>query len=54
MPSDRKVQVFIIEAESNDEVTEIIESLPMMLFHNWTVKSLETWEHHKTYVNTLD
>ncbi|MFQ6028288.1 MAG: muconolactone Delta-isomerase family protein [Dehalococcoidia bacterium] len=52
VPSGRKSQVFLVAAESNDEVTEMLEGLPMWGYHNWNVTPLESWEHHVGFLKS--
>ena len=52
-PSGQRKQVFFIEANSNDEVTELIQSLPFWAEHRWEVVPLETWSHHLDYLTKL-
>ena len=52
-PSGQRKHVFFIEANSNDEVTELLQSLPFWAEHRWEVVPLETWSHHLDYLTKL-
>ncbi|HHZ89355.1 TPA: hypothetical protein EYN65_02165 [Candidatus Poribacteria bacterium] len=53
VPLAQRRHVFIIKAESNDEVTELIQGLPFWMEHRWEVVPLETWGHHLDYLTNL-
>ncbi|MBB15996.1 hypothetical protein CMK22_12040 [Candidatus Poribacteria bacterium] len=51
MPSGQRKHTFIIEAESNNEVTELVQRLPLWIEHKWEIIPLETWDHHLDFIN---
>ena len=53
VPSGQKKHVFIVEAESNDEVTDIVHKLPFWMAHRWEVTPLESWAHHLDFVRSM-
>ena len=53
VPSAQRKHVFIIEAESNDEVTQLLQGLPVWMEHRWEVVPLETWETHLDFLTNL-
>ena len=53
VPAGQKRHVFIVEADSNDEVTELVQSLPFWLLHKWEITPLESWAHHLQFVRSL-
>ena len=48
--SGERAAVFIVEAESNDEVTELLHSLPLWISNKWKVTPLESFDHHAQFV----
>ncbi len=46
----QRAHTFIVEAATNDEVTELVQSLPLWPYHNWNVTPLESWEHHTAFI----
>jgi uncharacterized protein YciI len=53
VPAGQKKHVFIVEADSNDEVTDLVHGLPFWMAHRWEITPLETWAHHLEFVNSL-
>jgi uncharacterized protein YciI len=53
VPAGQKKHVFFVEAESNDEVTELVQSLPLWLVHKWEITPIESWAHHLDFVNSM-
>jgi len=53
IPAGQKKLVFIVEADSNDEVTDLVHSLPMWLAHKWKITPLESWDHHLDFVRSM-
>ena len=50
MPAGQRKHTFIIEAESNNEVTELVQRLPLWIEHKWEIIPLETWDHHLDFI----
>jgi hypothetical protein len=50
LPAGQRQFAFIVEAASNDELTELIESLPLWGQLKWTITPLESWEHHAAFI----
>ena len=50
VPAGDRAHIFIVDAASNDEVTELIQSLPLWGRHVWDVTPLESWEHHAAFI----
>ncbi|MFQ5791489.1 MAG: hypothetical protein ACE5JI_13535 [Acidobacteriota bacterium] len=40
-----RVGVFVTDAESHEEVGDLLRSLPFWGLHRWEVTPLESWEH---------
>ena len=53
VPAGQKKHVFIVEASSNDEVTEIVHSLPFWMAHQWEITPLESWSSHIEFLQSL-
>ena len=53
VPAGQKKHVFIVEADSSDEVTELVQSLPFWMAHRWEITPLESWEHHLKFVRSM-
>ena len=53
VPAGQKKHVFIVEADSSDEVTELVQSLPFWMAHRWEIAPLESWEHHLKFVRSM-
>ena len=53
VPAGQKKHVFIVEADSNDEVTELVHGLPFWILHQWKITPLESWSHHLGFVDKL-
>ena len=51
-PAGQKRHVFIVDAESNDEVTELVQTLPFWLAHRWEIIPLESWSHHIDFLRS--
>ncbi|MGH2370108.1 MAG: muconolactone Delta-isomerase family protein [Chloroflexota bacterium] len=50
LPAGLRQFAFIVEAGSNDELTELVESLPLWGQLKWTITPLESWEHHAAFI----
>jgi muconolactone delta-isomerase len=53
VPAGQKRHVFIVDAESNDEVTELVQGLPLWMAHKWEITPLESWTHHLEHVRSM-
>ena len=53
VPAGQKRHVFIVDAESNDEVTELVHSLPFWIAHRWEITPLESWSHHLGFLRSM-
>lgn len=53
VPAGQKRHVFIVDAESNDEVTEIVQSVPFWMMHQWEITPLESWSHHLGFISSM-
>ena len=53
VPAGQKKHVFIVEAASNDEVTELVQGLPFWILHQWEITPLESWSHHLGFISTI-
>lgn len=53
VPAGQKRHVFIVDAASNEEVTELVQSLPLWMAHKWEITPLETWAHHLKHVRSM-
>ena len=53
VPAGQKKHVFIVEAASNDEVTDLVHSLPFWMAHRWEITPLESWDHHLDFVRSM-
>ena len=53
VPAGQKRHVFIVEADSNDEVTELVQSLPFWIVHQWEIVPLESWSHHLGFIRSV-
>ena len=53
VPAGQKRHVFIVDAESNDEVTELVHSIPLWFAHQWEITPLESWANHLEFVNSM-
>jgi muconolactone delta-isomerase len=53
VPAGQKRHVFIVDAGSNEEVTELVQSLPLWMAHKWEITPLETWAHHLEHVRSM-
>ena len=53
VPAGQKRHVFIVDAESNDEVTELVHSIPLWIVHQWEITPLESWSDHLAFVRTI-
>ncbi len=49
----QRAHAFIVEAASNEAVSELLHSLPLWAGHDWTVTPLESWEHHITFLRGM-
>ncbi|MBB15653.1 hypothetical protein CMK22_10290 [Candidatus Poribacteria bacterium] len=48
--SGQRRHIFIIDAESNEEVTELVQRLPFWIEHEWEILPLETWNHYLDFL----
>ena len=53
VPAEDRAHVFSRDAASNDEVTELLQSLPLWGRHVWDGTPLESWEHHAAFIRQL-
>lgn len=53
VPAGQKKHVFIVEAASNDEVTELVQNLPLWMAHQWEITPLESWTHHLAHLQSM-
>ncbi|NNE83064.1 MAG: hypothetical protein HKN28_03750 [Alphaproteobacteria bacterium] len=53
VPAGQKRHVFIVDAGSNDEVTELVQSLPLWMAHKWEITPLESWAHHLEHTRSM-
>ena len=51
LPSGERAIVFVAEAASNDEITELVQSLPLWVFSKFNVTPLESFQHHGAFVS---
>jgi len=52
LSGDRAV-AFIVEASSNDDVTELVQSVPFWIFMKWNVTPLESFQHHGAFAGQV-
>ena len=53
LPAGDRALVFIVDAASNDEVTSLLQGLPLWSRHIWDVTPLESWEHHAAFIHQM-
>ncbi len=53
VPAGQKRQVFIVEAASIDEVTELVHRLPFWMAHKWEITPLENWSQHANFLRSM-
>lgn len=53
VPAGQKRHVFIVDAESNDEVTELVQSIPLWMAHKWEITPMESWTYHLEKVRSM-
>jgi hypothetical protein len=53
VPSGKRAVAFVLEASSNDEATELVQSVPFWIFMKWNVTPLESFEHHGTFASRV-
>lgn len=53
VPAGQKRHVFIVDAASNDEVTELVQRLPLWMAHRWEITPLESWAHHLAHARSM-
>lgn len=53
VPAGQKKHVFIVDAASNDEVTELVQSLPLWMAHQWEITPMESWTHHAEHLRSM-
>ena len=53
VPGGQKRHVFIVDAESNDEVVELVHSIPLWIAHQWEITPLESWDQHLQFIRSL-
>ena len=49
--SGERAVAFVVEASSNDEATELVQSVPFWIFMKWNVTPLESFQHHGAFVS---
>jgi hypothetical protein len=42
-----------VEASSNDEATELVQSVPFWIFMKWKVTPLESFQHHAAFASQV-
>jgi hypothetical protein len=47
--SGERAVAFVVEASSNDEATELVQSVPCWIFMKWKVIPLESFSHHAAF-----
>ncbi len=53
LPAGQRKHVFIVEAESAQEVTDILHGLPFYMAHKWEITPLESWSDHLKFLEDL-
>ena len=53
VPSGKRAVAFVVEASSNDEATELVQSVPFWIFMKWNVTPLESFQHHGTFASRV-
>ena len=53
LPAGQRKHVFIIEADSPEEVTELVHSLPFWMAHKWEITPLESWTDHLKFLASM-
>jgi hypothetical protein len=51
--SGERAAAFIVEASSNDEVTELVQSIPFWALCKWKVTPLESFQHHAAFASQI-
>lgn len=51
--SGERAAAFVVEASSNDEVTELVQSVPFWIFMKWKVTPLESFQHHGAFASQV-
>ncbi len=51
--SGERAVAFVVEASSNDEVTELVQSVPFWIFMKWNVTPLESFQHHAAFASQV-
>ena len=51
--SGERASAFVVEASSNDEVTELVQSIPFWALCKWKVTPLESFQHHAAFASQL-
>jgi len=51
--SGERAAAFIVEASSNDEVTELVQSIPFWALCKWKVTPLESFQHHAAFAGQI-
>ena len=49
----QRAHAFIVEAASNEALSELLHSLPLWAAHDWNVTPLESWEHHISFLRAM-
>ena len=52
LPGERAA-TFIVEAESHEEATELVQSFPFWAFSKWKVTPLESFEHIAAFARRM-
>jgi len=53
VPSGDRAVAFVVEVSSNDEVTELVQSVPFWIFMKWNVIPLESFQHHGAFASQV-
>ena len=53
VPSGDRAVAFVVEVSSNDEVTELVQSVPFWIFMKWNVTPLESFQHHGAFASRV-
>ncbi len=51
--SGERNTAFIVEASSNDEATELVQSVPFWALCKWKVTPLESFQHHAAFAGQV-
>ena len=51
--SGERAATFVVDAASNVEATELVQSIPFWAFCKWKVTPLESFQHHAAFASQL-